>query len=198
MADRLRAAHTHAIGISIDSVYSHAAWADALGGISVPLISDFHPKGQIAQSMGLYLADKGITDRATVILDAGGTVRYAQSVGPAGQREVEALVARCEAIDASWADGLPDPVAPPGLDEGAVLYVKDRCMPSRWALYARHNLHLEAVLPVRNISQDPQASKQLESLGGKVQAPALAIGDQVMYESSDIAAYLAKRCTWTW
>lgn len=184
------------MGISIDSPYSHAAWAEQLGGISTPLISDFHPKGQIAKSMGLYLADKGITDRATVILDAGGTVRYTQSVGPSGQRDIDALAARCEAIDASWAGKLPGSVAPQGLEKDTVLYVKDSCMPSRWALYARRNLHLEEVLPVRNISQDPQAAKELEGLGGKAQAPALAIGGQVMYESAEIGAYLAKRCSW--
>ena len=196
MADRLRAAHTHAIGISIDSPYCHAAWAEQLGGVSMPLISDFHPKGEVATSMGVYLADKGITDRATVILDAGGTVRYAQSVTPAGRRDVDALVAECEAIDASWTGELPEAIEPAGLAEGAVLYIKDSCMFSRWALYARRNLHLEQALTVRNVTQDVDALKQLERLGGKSQAPALAIGDQVMYESADIAGYLAKNCSW--
>lgn len=196
MADRLRAAHTHAIGISIDSHYCHAAWAEQLGGVSLPLISDFHPKGEIATSMGVYLADKGITDRATVVLDAGGTVRYAQSVGPPNRRDIEALVAECEAIDASWAGELPKALEPAGLAEGAVLYIRDSCMFSRWAMYARRNLHLEQALPVRNVSQDRDALEQLERLGGKSQAPALAIGDQVMYESADIAGYLAKHCSW--
>lgn len=197
MADRLRAAHTVAIGISIDTTYCHAAWAEQLGGVSLPLISDFHPKGEIAKSMGVYLADKGITDRATVIVDAGGTVRYAESVGPGGRRDIEALVAECEAIDASWPDKLPDAVAPVGLEEGAALYIKDACMFSRWAKYARCNLHIEPALPVYNVSQDPQALAELERLGGKTQAPALVIGDRVMYESADIAAYLAKRCSWS-
>ncbi|WP_280523992.1 glutaredoxin family protein [Enhygromyxa salina] len=109
---------------------------------------------------------------------------------------MEALVAECEKIDASWPSELPEFVAPQGLPAGAELYIKDRCLFSRWAMYARSNLHIESSLAVRNVSQDPQAREQLVRVGGKPQAPALVIGDQVMYESTDIAAHLAKTCSW--
>jgi hypothetical protein len=196
LADRLRAAHTLPIGISIDTVYCHAAWAEQLGGVSFPLISDFHPKGELAEMFGAYLPERGITDRATVILDANGTVHYAETVGTAGRRDVETLVALCEKIDAQWSGPpLEDPVAIDCLAEGTVLYIKDNCMFSRWALYARTNLHLEARLPVINVSRDPAALAELERLGGKSQAPALAIGGtQVLYESVDIAKYLSEHC----
>lgn len=183
-------------GISVDSTFSHAAWAEQLGGVSLPLISDFHPKGEIAQAFGVYLADKGITDRATIIIDAGGTVRHATTVTPAGRRDMEALVALCEEIDASWPDALPESTAPEGLPQGAALYIKDRCMFSRWALCARANLHLEEVLPVINVSRDPEALAQLTERGGKGQAPALAVGDRIMYESADIAAFLTSCASW--
>jgi peroxiredoxin len=35
------------IGISVDSIYSHGAWA-AVRGITFPLVADFHPKGGAA------------------------------------------------------------------------------------------------------------------------------------------------------
>ncbi len=140
----------------------------------------------------MYLADKGITDRATVIIDAGGTVRYAASVGPGGRRDVEALVAECETLDADWQESLHEPSPCEALPEGCVLFIRDNCMFSRWALYTRANLHLEDALPVRNVSKDPDARAELERRGGKSQAPALAIGDEVMYESTQIAEYLAE------
>lgn len=196
LQDRLRAAHTLACGISVDSTYCHAAWAEQLGGVSFPLVSDLHPKGEIAQAFGVYLADQGITDRATVIVDAEGTVRHATSVTPAGQRDVDALVAECEQLDASWPQTLPDAIAPGGLPQDVVLYVKDRCMFSRWALYARANLHLEDALRVVNVSRDAQALAELQQRGGKGQAPALAVDDRIMYESSDIAEFLASCASW--
>jgi hypothetical protein len=188
------------VAISVDSLFSHAAWAAQLGGISFPLISDFHPKGEIARSLGVYLEDKGMTDRATVILDAAGIVRYAQSVTPAGVRDMQMLVAECEAIDAAWEGNLPRDKPPLGLESNTVLYVRNSCMASRWAIYARHNLHLDddRLLPVRNISVDAEAKAELERLGGKAQAPALAVGDVVMYESAEISAYLRTRTCWTW
>ena len=178
----------------MDSTYSHSAWASALGGIRLPLLSDFHPKGAVAKSFGLYLEAAGTTDRATVILDAGGTVRYVASVTPAGERDIEALVAKCEAIDAAWEGTLPATEQPPGLPDGVKLYIRDNCMFSRLALYARDNLHLHGALPVVNVSTDDNARAELESLGGKAQAPALRVGDTVMYESKDIGEFLAKHC----
>lgn len=165
--------------------------------MSFPLISDFHPKGEIAQAFGVYLDEKGITDRATVIVDASGTVRYATSVTPAGVRQMEELVRFCEQIDGDWPVRLPEATPPKGLPTDVKLYIKDRCMFSRWALSARANLHLEEALPVINVSRDPEALAELQARGGKGQAPALAIGDRIMYESADIARYLAEHASWT-
>ncbi len=61
------------LGISVDSKWCHKAFAEAKG-IRYPLLADFHPKGAVAEKYGLYLADKGITNRATVIVDRDGKV----------------------------------------------------------------------------------------------------------------------------
>lgn len=182
------------MGISVDSKFSHAAWAADLGGVRFPLLADFHPKGAVAKSMGLYLEAAGITDRATVILDAGGTVRYAASVGPGGKRDIEALVAAAEAVDAAW-EGEELPAAgrhAPGLTDDAVLYVRDNCAFSRWALAAHKNLGLNT--PVRNVSQDPTALDELIRVGGRGQAPALVVDGHALYESSDIIGRLTELC----
>ena len=97
--DEFKATDTQVLSISIDSKYCHENWAASLGGISYPLLSDFHPKGAVAKSYGLYLDDKGITDRATVIIDKQGIVRYAVSVGPAGLRKAEDLLKECKTVN---------------------------------------------------------------------------------------------------
>ena len=70
--ERVQAADTQVMGVSIDSRFSHDNWAKSCGGISFPLLQDFHPKGDMAKKYGVYLDDNGITDRATVIIDKQG------------------------------------------------------------------------------------------------------------------------------
>lgn len=192
--ESFHAAHTRPLGVSIDSAFAHAAWGESLGGIRFPLLSDFHPKGKVADSFGLYLADAGITDRATVLIDAGGIIRHISSVTPAGKRDMDELLKLCQELDASY-EGAREAVAnPQGLEGKATLYVKEPCTFSRWALCARANLKLgDDAITVKNVTTDPEAAAELETLGGKNQAPALAMGSKLLYESKDIIDLLAAR-----
>ncbi|HWG59752.1 MAG TPA: peroxiredoxin [Candidatus Acidoferrales bacterium] len=66
------------LGISVDSAWSHKAFADKMG-IHYPLLADFQPRGAASDKFGVYLADKGITGRAIVIVDRGGKVAWFKS-----------------------------------------------------------------------------------------------------------------------
>ena len=187
---RFQSANTQVLGVSVDSVYSHAAWAASLGGISFPLLADFHPKGALASELGLYLDGAGIGDRATVIIDTDGVVQYVESVGPAGQREVDDLVAKCEAVSGSGtAFG-----SAKGLPAATTLYVRDNCGASRSALWACDNLHLQGTVGVKNVSQDAAAAAELEKASGGKQAPCLVVGSDAKLESSEIVGYLVENC----
>jgi mycoredoxin-dependent peroxiredoxin len=63
------------LGISVDSVWAHMAFAKQMG-LTYPLLADFQPRGKVAALYGLYLADRGVTARATVIVDKGGKVTW--------------------------------------------------------------------------------------------------------------------------
>ena len=93
LKNEFRACDTQVLGVSVDSRFCHDNWAKSLGGISYPLLQDFHPKGEVAKKYGAYLEDKGNTDRATVIIDKQGVVRYAASVTPAGERNLKEMLA---------------------------------------------------------------------------------------------------------
>lgn len=65
------------VGISVDSVPSHVAFAKSIGGIeSYPLLADFHPRGEVSKKYGVWKDDKGICERAIFIVDKQGKVRY--------------------------------------------------------------------------------------------------------------------------
>jgi len=126
-----------------------------------------------------------------VIIDSGGVVRFAESVGPAGRRDIAALAAECERIDREAGSPTLDLPQPGQLAAGSVLYVRNRCGASRAALAALSNCHLEAI-EVRNVSDDPAARKQLEQLAGGGQAPCLVVGGSPLLESGAIVARLAE------
>ena len=72
---RFQEANAQVLGISVDNTASNAAWAKSLGIDRLPLLSDYWPHGQVAQAFGV-LRDQGFTERATVIIDKDGTVRF--------------------------------------------------------------------------------------------------------------------------
>jgi mycoredoxin-dependent peroxiredoxin len=63
------------LGISVDSTWSHKAYADKMG-IKYSLLADFHPRGAMSEKYGVYLADKGITGRAIAIVNKSGKIAW--------------------------------------------------------------------------------------------------------------------------
>jgi len=66
------------LGVSVDSAWSHKAYAEKMG-IRYSLLADFNPRGAMADKYGVYLAEKGITGRAIVIVGKDGKVAWAKN-----------------------------------------------------------------------------------------------------------------------
>lgn len=190
------------MAISVDSRYCHANWAADLGGVSYPLLADFHEKGRVARLYDVYLESQGFADRATVLIDRQGVVRHASSVGPGGQRDIDQLLGLAREIDAAQApaaDGKqerpsrPDRPGLPALQDDATLYVREGCRFCQSVLRAMINLHCQQQLRVRDVTQDPEARKELDRLAGAgAKVPALVQGGQVQFESGEIIKTLAR------
>ena len=67
------------VAISVDSVWSHAAFGKALA-LSFPLLSDFHPRGHVSRAYHVYREDEGRSGRALFVLDRDGMVRWSRSL----------------------------------------------------------------------------------------------------------------------
>jgi len=198
LQDKFAEAGFAVFGLSVDSQYCHANWAVSLGGISLPLLQDFHPKGAVAQSYGMYLPDAGITDRSTVVIDAGGVVRHASSVSPSGERDMTELLELCREVSREHKGKLGEFPKPEGLAGEHTLYIKSRCGFSLRAMNARVNLHLENKVKLVNVTEDAAAMDKLRSLSGKEQAPCLVAKGKPMLESADIIRYLVTNVTGQW
>jgi peroxiredoxin len=66
------------LGVSVDSAWSHKAYAEKMG-IKYSLLADFNPRGAMADKYGVFLAEKGITGRAIVIVGKDGRVAWVKN-----------------------------------------------------------------------------------------------------------------------
>jgi len=73
--DEFRKLNAQLLGISVDGVWCHAAFA-AARHLRFPLLADFEPKGAVAKRYGVYDADGGTSERALFVIDAQGVVRW--------------------------------------------------------------------------------------------------------------------------
>jgi peroxiredoxin len=63
------------LGISVDGTWCHKAFQEKLG-IDIPLLADFHPKGEVTRAYDAYLDRYGTGNRSLVLVDEEGTVRW--------------------------------------------------------------------------------------------------------------------------
>jgi peroxiredoxin len=64
------------VGISVDSAFCHHAFREQLG-LTMPLLADFHPKGEVAKAYGLWSEQYGQSGRALVLVGPDGLVEWA-------------------------------------------------------------------------------------------------------------------------
>jgi peroxiredoxin len=74
--------HAELMGISVDGVWCHIAFAKDRK-LRFPLLSDFEPKGEVARAYGVYRGQDGTSERALFLLDAEGKVQWSY-ISPVG------------------------------------------------------------------------------------------------------------------
>jgi peroxiredoxin len=63
------------VGISVDGPFCHAAFREKLG-LTMPLLSDYHPKGDVCRAYGALIEERGHANRSLVLIDGDGTVAW--------------------------------------------------------------------------------------------------------------------------
>lgn len=66
------------LGITTDNLPSLYAWGVEMHGLWFPVLSDFWPHGAVAQAYGV-LRTNGTSERAIIIIDKKGVLRFAKS-----------------------------------------------------------------------------------------------------------------------
>jgi peroxiredoxin len=63
------------VGISVDGAFCHKAFRQH-HGLTIPLLADFHPKGEVAKAYGVWSEDHGVASRALVMVGPDGVVEW--------------------------------------------------------------------------------------------------------------------------
>jgi peroxiredoxin len=82
------------VGISVDGVWCHGAFAGARH-LHFPLLADFEPKGAVARLYGAYRSTEGVCERALFVIDKNGTITWSYcsliAVNPGADGILQAL-----------------------------------------------------------------------------------------------------------
>jgi len=74
MAHQFRAEDAEILGVSVDSLESHRKWAEELGGINYPLLSD--DAKTVSRAYNVLDEREGVCLRATFMINPAGDVSY--------------------------------------------------------------------------------------------------------------------------
>lgn len=190
------ALNAQVLGISVDHVPCLKAWAESLGGINYPLLSDFWPHGAVAQKYGV-LRDAGYTERALFIIDKQGIIRYIDIHDISQQPSNEVLLDELRRIDpeaASTAATTPPSQAVELPKGGVVMYCSSWCPDCRRAR-AWLNEHGIAYTEV-DVNAVPGAAKQVRAwANGNLVTPTFDINGTIVvdFDKEKLAELLLKK-----
>ena len=72
---QLEEAGAKLVGISVDGAFCHKAFQEHQG-LTIPLLADFHPKGEVAKAYGDWSEEYGVSSRALVMVGPEGVVQW--------------------------------------------------------------------------------------------------------------------------
>ena len=72
---------TALLGISVDGAFCHKAFQQHLN-TTIPLLADFHPKGEVAKAYGVWSDEYGVATRSLVMVGPDGVVQWSYSSPP--------------------------------------------------------------------------------------------------------------------
>jgi glutaredoxin len=125
------------LGVSVDHVPCLKAWAESLGGIKYPLMSDFWPHGKVAELYGVFREPDGHSERAIFVIDKRGIIRYIDIHDIEEQPDNDVVLDVLRRIDPEAAARNPLPATPVELAPlprgGIVIYCTRWCPACRRA-----------------------------------------------------------------
>jgi arsenate reductase-like glutaredoxin family protein len=179
--------NTQVLGISVDHIPCLKAWAESLGEISYPLLSDFWPHGAVAEEWGVLRKDEGKSERALFIVDKEGIVRYVDIHDIDEQPDNEELFRFLRQLEPDavipekQAGPVPAAEQKPSGPRSVKLYCRPGCIDCRLArrFLERNNIPYTDI----NVRATPEAEAQVrEWTGGALVSPVFDIDGTIVID----------------
>ena len=179
---------TQVLGISVDHVPCLKAWAESLGRINYPLLSDFWPHGEVLQKYGVFRSE-GYAERAIFVIDKTGVIRYIDIHDIDQQPNNQELMEIIWHMDADVASrrsleslSLPAMPLPYG---GIVMYCTRWCSDCKRARLWLQQCGLD--YPEVDISATPGAAEQVRKwTGGDLTTPTFNIDGAIIVDFNEV------------
>jgi peroxiredoxin len=84
--------NTVALGMSVDTVPSKAAWARQMGVEKTHLLADFWPHGGVTKAYDLFIEEKGVSGRANILVDEQGAIEWLKVYEMRELPDIEAVI----------------------------------------------------------------------------------------------------------
>jgi glutaredoxin len=122
------------------------AWANNLGGINYPLLSDFWPHGEVALKYGVFRPNEGRSERALFVIDKHGVIQYIDIHDIDEQPDNETardVIRRIDPVAARNEPQLFNPASQPLPHGGIVMYCSSWCPDCKEARLWLKERHLD-------------------------------------------------------
>ena len=179
--------NTQVLGVSIDHIPTLKAWAESLGGISYPLLSDFWPHGAVAEKYGVLREEDGKSERALFVVDKEGIVQYVDIHDIDEQPDNEEIFQVLRRLEPDAAIAEKPAGAEPAVEErpaglrSVMLYCRPGCIDCRLArrFLERNNVPYTEV----NVRATPSAEARVrEWTGGPLISPVFDIDGTIIID----------------
>jgi peroxiredoxin (alkyl hydroperoxide reductase subunit C) len=104
-------------GVSTDTHFTHKAWhdtSDTIGKVQYPLVGD--PTGTLARNFDVLIAEEGLADRGTFVVDPEGKIQIVEITAGGIGRNAAELLRKIKA--AQYVAAHPNEVCPANWEEG--------------------------------------------------------------------------------
>ncbi len=112
-----QAANTEIYAVSTDTHFTHKAWhesSETIGKVQYPLVGD--PTGEISRNFEVFIAEAGLADRGTFVIDPEGKIQIIEVNAGGVGRNASELLRKVKA--AQYVAANPNEVCPANWEEG--------------------------------------------------------------------------------